>query len=122
MIKLTQFLLAIVATAMFSTAAMAETSNPFMIDQVATGLEHADYGKEDGKCGEGKCGGDMKQGDAKCGGDMKETDAKCGGDMKQGHAKCGGDMKEGEGKCGGDMKKSGDMKDGKCGEGKCGGS
>ena len=54
-----------------------------------------DHNKEDdaeGKCGEGKCGGDMEG---------KDAEGKCG-----------------EGKCGGD---SGEKDaEGKCGEGKCG--
>jgi len=56
---------------------------------------------ENGKCGAGKCGGDMKK-------EMKK-DMKSG---KCGAGKCGGDMKKGE------MKK--EMKSGKCGAGKCG--
>jgi len=70
---------------------------------------------ENGKCGAGKCGGEMKK-------EMKK-DGKCGA------GKCGGDMKKemksskcGAGKCGGDMKKGAkkEMKSGKCGAGKCG--
>jgi uncharacterized low-complexity protein len=60
----------------------------------------------EGKCGEGKCGGEKKAGEGKCG------EGKCGGEKKAGEGKCG------EGKCGGE-KKAGE---GKCGEGKCGGS
>ncbi|MDC0933564.1 hypothetical protein OAR97_06900 [Arcobacteraceae bacterium] len=53
-------------------------------------------GENDGKCGAGKCGGDMKKTEMK-------KDGKCGA-----------------GKCGGDMKKKEMKKDGKCGAGKCG--
>jgi uncharacterized low-complexity protein len=43
----------------------------------------------EGKCGAGKCGGEMKAGEGKCGA------GKCGGEMKAGEGKCGA------GKCGG---------------------
>ncbi len=80
--------------------------NPFAIKSLSSGYQVADAEKmKDGKCGEGKCGAEMK----------KEMGAKA-------H-----DGKCGEGKCGAEMKKEmadkahdGKMKDGKCGEGKCG--
>ena len=80
--------------------------NPFGASQLDGGYmmlaSSHEAGKEmkDGKCGEGKCGGDKEMKDGKCGGDKEKKDGKCG-----------------EGKCGGDK----EMKDGKCGEGKCGG-
>ncbi len=49
---------------------------------------HGDKGEE-GKCGEGKCGGDHKGEEGKCG------EGKCGSDKKGEEGKCG------EGKCGG---------------------
>jgi uncharacterized low-complexity protein len=76
--------------------------NPFAIKSLSSGYQVADHHEKakDGKCGEGKCGAEMKKEGAK---EMK--DGKCG-----------------EGKCGAEMKKEGvkEMKDGKCGEGKCG--
>jgi len=82
--------------------------NPFGMSNIDTQQIHV-AGK-DGKCGEGKCGGEKKS--AKCGegkcGDGKKKEGKCG------EGKCG-DGKKKEGKCGGEKKKS------KCGEGKCGG-
>ena len=87
---------AVVLTAALAGSAMA-TENPFAAASLKSGYEVADA--KEGKCGEGKCGGDMKKADGKCG-----------------EGKCGGDMKKSDGKCGGDKKKS----DGKCGEGKCG--
>jgi uncharacterized low-complexity protein len=39
---------------------------------------------EEGKCGEGKCGGDKKGEEGKCGGDKKGEEGKCG------EGKCGG--------------------------------
>ena len=76
--------------------------NPFAIKSLYSGYQVADHHEKmkDGKCGEGKCGAEMKKemGD-------KAKDGKCG-----------------EGKCGAEMKKEMGTKahDGKCGEGKCG--
>ncbi len=90
------FVLSIGAT----TANAAE--NPFAIKSLSTGYQVADHHEKakDGKCGEGKCGAEMKKEGAE-----KAKDGKCG-----------------EGKCGAEMKKEGaeKAKDGKCGEGKCG--
>ncbi|MEQ8859167.1 MAG: hypothetical protein RIC56_10990 [Pseudomonadales bacterium] len=60
----------------------------------------------EGKCGEGKCGGDKSSDEGKCG------EGKCGGDKSSEEGKCG------EGKCGGNKT----PEEGKCGEGKCGGA
>ena len=51
----------------------------------------------EGKCGEGKCGGDKAKGEGKCGGDKAKGEGKCG-EGKCGEGKCGADKgKEGEG-------------------------
>ncbi len=87
-------------------ATVNAAENPFAIKSLSSGYQvadnHADKAK-DGKCGEGKCGAEMKKEGAE-----KAKDGKCG-----------------EGKCGAEMKKDGaktdaKAKDGKCGEGKCG--
>ena len=83
--------------------AMSDLSSGY---QVAMGDKPADK-KTEGKCGEGKCGGDKAK-EGKCGGD-KAKEGKCG------EGKCGG-SKAKEGKCGGKK----DADEGKCGEGKCG--
>ncbi len=84
------------------TAALNAAENPFAIKSLSTGYQVADHHEKakDGKCGEGKCGAEMKKEGAE-----KAKDGKCG-----------------EGKCGAEMKKEGaeKAKDGKCGEGKCG--
>ncbi|MCT8866893.1 HvfA family oxazolone/thioamide-modified RiPP metallophore [Shewanella xiamenensis] len=83
----------------------------------------------EGKCGEGKCGADMKKaaaekakegkcGEAKCGADMKKAVADKAHEGKCGEAKCGADMKKAadkahEGKCGADMKKAAEKVDAK---------
>ena len=60
-------------------------ANPFGMQNLESGYMQV----AEGKCGEGKCGGDKAK-EAKCG------EGKCGGDKK--HKKEG---KCGEGKCGG---------------------
>jgi uncharacterized low-complexity protein len=67
--------------------------DPFEMNSLSGGYQvaQADKNKE-GKCGEGKCGGDKAK-DGKCG------EGKCGGDKKKEEGKCG------EGKCGGEKKK-----------------
>ncbi|MCH2258914.1 MAG: hypothetical protein MK088_20010, partial [Alteromonas sp.] len=77
---------AVVIGSLASTVAVADV-NPFGMQALESG--YSQFAAE-GKCGEGKCGGDKKA----------DKEGKCG-----------------EGKCGGD-KKAG--KEGKCGEGKCG--
>jgi len=84
--------------------------NPFAMSDLSSGYVVAEM--EEGKCGEGKCGGDKTKKEGKCG------EGKCGGDKKMEEGKCGGDKTMEEGKCGGAKK----MEEGKCGEGKCGGS
>ena len=95
-------------TAMAQVPATQAAENPFATTELETGYKVAS--KAEGKCGEGKCGGEKKAaGEGKCGGDKKAA----------GEGKCGGDKKAaGEGKCGGEKKAAGE---GKCGEGKCGG-
>lgn len=106
---------AVVASTMaLSTANAAES--PFVATELSGGYMLA--GAE-GKCGEGKCGGDKAK-EGSCGGKaMKE--GSCGGKAKEGS--CGGDKAK-EGSCGGKAKEGscgGDKaKEGKCGEGKCG--
>ncbi len=79
--------------------------NPFSVTTFESGYMVS--GDAEGKCGEGKCGGDKSEAEGKCGGekaggDKAEGEGKCGGDKAEGEGKCGGDKAEGEGKCGGD--------------------
>jgi uncharacterized low-complexity protein len=73
--------------------------NPFAIKSLSSGYQVADHHEKgtDGKCGEGKCGAEMKDKEGKCGDKMK--DGKCGAESKMKDGKCG------EGKCGAEMKK-----------------
>ena len=71
-----------------ASVSLQANANPFGAQSLESGyMQDA----KEGKCGEGKCGGDKKA----------KKEGKCG-----------------EGKCGGDKKAK---KEGKCGEGKCGG-
>lgn len=66
-------------------------SNPFAAQELASGYSLAAAEKaQEGSCGEGKCGGEMK-GDAegKCGAEKKaDAEGKCG------EGKCGGEKSE----------------------------
>jgi uncharacterized low-complexity protein len=88
---------AFVSSMAASTAAVA-ADNPFEATDLDNGYMLAGQEKaKEGKCGEGKCGGE------------KAKEGSCG-EGKAEEGKCG------EGKCGGDK-----AEEGKCGEGKCGG-
>jgi len=89
---------AVMATSLVSLSAANADENPFGMTKLSGG--YMVVAGAEGKCGEGKCGGEKKT----------KTEGKCG------EGKCGGDKKtETEG--------AGDKKsEGKCGEGKCGGS
>jgi uncharacterized low-complexity protein len=81
-------------------ATISAAENPFAIKSLSSGYQvadnHADKAK-DGKCGEGKCGAEMKKDGA-----AKAKDGKCG-----------------EGKWGAEMKKdAAKAKDGSCGHDK----
>lgn len=73
-----------------SPMAAADTANPFQSAELTNGYMQLAKHHEEGKCGEAKCGGEMKDKEAKCGEDMKGAEGKCGEDSK----------KDGEGKCG----------------------
>lgn len=75
--------------ASLATASVANADTPFAADALDTGYDQLAQGHAEGKCGEGKCGGEKKAADA---------EGKCGGEKKEGEGKCG------EGKCGGDKK------------------
>jgi uncharacterized low-complexity protein len=107
-----------------AVGAATAADNPFSLSDLDAGYMVAGGDKgEEGKCGEGKCGGDKGE-EGKCGED-KGKEGKCGEDKGK-EGKCGEDKGE-EGKCGedkGEEGKCGEDKgeEGKCGEGKCGGA
>jgi uncharacterized low-complexity protein len=90
------------AASLAASPVLQAADNPFEMDSLKNGYQVAQADKKkDGKCGDGKCGGDMKKKEGACGGDKKKEGA-CGGDKKKEGA-CGGDKKK-EGACGGDKK------------------
>ena len=79
-----------------STFAAQAGSNPFAAQELNSGYNLAAHEKgHEGSCGEGKCGGEMKE-------QGKSAEGKCG-----------------EGKCGGEARAD-KAAEGKCGEGRCG--
>ncbi len=132
---------AVFVTSLAGVSTANAADNPFGMSELSSGYQVL----AEGKCGEGKCGGNKAKKEAKCG------EGKCGGNKAKHEGKCG------EGKCGmkmmdadgngsvtkaefmaahdkkfAAMDKNSDgtidagemaakMKEGKCGEGKCGG-
>jgi len=84
--KLISIALAALFAASLSLSVQA-AENPFGMSDLKQDSQLAMSSKPEGKCGEGKCGGDKKKA-GKCG------EGKCGGDKKK-EGKCGA------GKCGG---------------------
>ncbi len=69
---------AALALSVASSTVIAADSNPFGMSKLNEGYQVA---MNEGKCGEGKCGGSK----------AKETEGKCGGDKaKKAEGKCGG--------------------------------
>ena len=66
--------------------AMADSdANPFAVAELDSGyMLSAQHKAEEGKCGEGKCGGEKKAEEGKCG------EGKCGGEKKAKEGSCGG--------------------------------
>jgi uncharacterized low-complexity protein len=83
-------------------AVSAADASPFALNALGTAYMAADDAAgaakgHEGKCGEGKCGGDKAKGEGKCGADKAKGEGKCG-EGKCGEGKCGADKaKEGEG-------------------------
>jgi uncharacterized low-complexity protein len=75
------------------SAGSVSDQSPFVMRDLASGYMVAEH--SEGKCGEGKCGGEKKTAEGKCGGEKKTAEGKCGGEKKSTEGKCG------EGKCGG---------------------
>ena len=61
-------------TTLAATPVANAADNPFAMSELSSGYMVAEIAE--GKCGEGKCGGDMKATEGKCG------EGKCGGDKK----------------------------------------
>ena len=80
-------------TSLAGTPVANAAENPFAMSDLSNGYVVAEM--EEGKCGEGKCGGDKAKKEGKCGGDKAEAMATEGADKAKAEGKCG------EGKCGG---------------------
>jgi uncharacterized low-complexity protein len=112
---------AFVSSVAASTVVAAD--NPFEAAELENGYMLAGHHKgEEGKCGEGKCGGE-KAAEGTCG-DEKAEEGKCGegkcGGEKAAEGSCGGE-KAAEGSCGGEKAAEGSCGGEKAEEGKCGG-
>ncbi|MFB2683947.1 hypothetical protein ACE02B_01805 [Shewanella mangrovisoli] len=119
-VKQTAVAVALGTVVVGSAFAVNAQTNPFGFETMEAGYQIV--GSE-GKCGEAKCGADMKKAAAEKAKEGKCGEGKCGGEMKKAAADKAHEGKCGEAKCGGDMKKAAADKahEGKCGEGKCGG-
>jgi uncharacterized low-complexity protein len=92
-------------TSLAATPVANAAENPFAMSELSSGYMVAEMAE--GKCGEGKCGGEKTKAEGKCGEGKMDKEGKCGEGKMDKEGKCG------EGKM---------DKEGKCGEGKCGGS
>ncbi len=90
-----------IGAALLGSVAVAQAGNSFQLTDLGPGYMVADETKPEGKCGEGKCGGDKAK-EGSCGGD-KAKEGSCGGDKAK-EGSCGGDKAK-EGSCGGDKAK-----------------
>jgi len=118
-VKKTAVAVALGSVVMSSAFAVNAQTNPFGFEAMDAGYQIV--GSE-GKCGEAKCGADMKKAAAEKGKEGKCGEAKCGAEMKKAAADKAHEGKCGEAKCGADVKKAAMAKahEGKCGEAKCG--
>ncbi|MCS6124251.1 HvfA family oxazolone/thioamide-modified RiPP metallophore [Shewanella baltica] len=118
-VKKTAVAVALGSVVMSSAFAVNAQTNPFGFEAMDAGYQIV--GSE-GKCGEAKCGADMKRAAAEKAKEGKCGEAKCGAEMKKAAADKAHEGKCGEAKCGADVKKAAMAKahEGKCGEAKCG--
>ncbi|WP_413490830.1 hypothetical protein [Shewanella baltica] len=118
-VKKTAVAVALGSVVMSSAFAVNAQTNPFGFEAMDAGYQIV--GSE-GKCGEAKCGADMKKAAAEKAKEGKCGEAKCGAEMKKAAADKAHEGKCGEAKCGADVKKAAMTKahEGKCGEAKCG--
>lgn len=118
-VKKTAVAVALGSVVISSAFAVNAQTNPFGFEAMDAGYQIV--GSE-GKCGEAKCGADMKKAAAEKAKEGKCGEAKCGAEMKKVAADKAHEGKCGEAKCGADVKKAAMAKahEGKCGEAKCG--
>jgi uncharacterized low-complexity protein len=68
--------------ASLAAGSVSAAENPFQQAELASGYMVADA--HEGKCGEGKCGGNKDKAEGKCGEKKEKAEGKCG------EGKCGG--------------------------------
>lgn len=95
--KITNTLTLAIGAALIGSVSLAQAGNAFQLTDLGAGYMVADDHKPEGKCGEGKCGGDKAK-EGSCGGD-KAKEGSCGGDKAK-EGSCGGDKGK-EKSCGG---------------------
>ena len=78
-------------TSLAGTPVANAAENPFAMSELSSGYMVAEMAE--GKCGEGKCGGDKAKAEGKCGGDKAGAEGKAMGEGKCGEGKCGGEKK-----------------------------
>jgi len=89
----------LLAAGLSGMATAGDHADGAALTELDEGYEATAKAETEGKCGEGKCGGeghDKADGEGKCG-EGKCGEGKCGG---EGHDKAEGEGKCGEGKCG----------------------
>ncbi|MCU8006965.1 hypothetical protein L5L78_12690 [Shewanella sp. SM34] len=109
-VKKTAVAVALGSVVMSSAFAVNAQTNPFGFEAMDAGYQIV--GSE-GKCGEAKCGADMKKAAAEKAKEGKCGEAKCGAEMKKAAADKAHEGKCGEAKCGADMKKTAEKVDAK---------
>ncbi|MGR3972597.1 HvfA family oxazolone/thioamide-modified RiPP metallophore [Shewanella sp. 1180_01] len=109
-VKKTAVAVALGSVVMSSAFAVNAQTNPFGFEVMDAGYQIV--GSE-GKCGEAKCGADMKKAAAEKAKEGKCGEAKCGADVKKAAMAKAHEGKCGEAKCGADMKKTAEKVDAK---------
>ena len=109
-VKKTAVAVALGSVVMSSAFVVNAQTNPFGFEAMDTGYQIV--GSE-GKCGEAKCGADMKKAAAEKAKEGKCGEAKCGADVKKAATEKAKEGKCGEAKCGADVKKTTEKVDAK---------
>ncbi|SUI64831.1 HvfA family oxazolone/thioamide-modified RiPP metallophore [Shewanella morhuae] len=109
-VKKTAVAVALGSVVMSSAFVVNAQTNPFGFEAMDTGYQIVD---SEGKCGEVKCGADMKKAAAEKAKEGKCGEAKCGADVKKAATEKAKEGKCGEAKCGADMTKTTEKVDAK---------
>ena len=108
-----KILAAVIGGTLAASVGMAgATENPFALKPLSSGYMVADNHEggdkmQDGKCGTGKCGSNMKKKkneEGNCGAEKKDKEGNCGAEKKGKEGSCGAEKKGKEGSCGAEKK------------------